>query len=77
MVADTTFECLGCGRCVNGKTDGSFSEPSWGRMQRIDGPDAICPQCIKEDLSRILAWLAEDGFEHAFVSQDIDERIRL
>ncbi len=54
----TTFECRCCGVFVSGKTDGSFDEPGWGRIDGIDGPDAICPRCVK-DPTALDGWRAE------------------
>lgn len=44
----TIFECRCCARSVGGGTDGSFDEPGWGRIDNIDGPDAICPRCLAD-----------------------------
>jgi hypothetical protein len=50
-VVPTTFDCRTCGNSVSGKSDGSFDEPGWKRLERIDGPNAICPDCINDPSS--------------------------
>ena len=47
-LAATTFSCRTCGVYVAGFTDGSVTEPGWRDIDRIDGPNAICPECIAD-----------------------------
>ena len=61
----TTFECRCCGAYVGGKTDGSFDAPGWGRIDRIDGPNAICPASQEDPTA--LDGLKADGYERAHV----------
>lgn len=63
--AETLFTCRCCGESSRGLTDGTFFDPGWGRIDRIDGPNAICPECIADPES--LEGLKEDGFESAAV----------
>lgn len=62
---ETLFICRCCGEGSRGLTDGTFFNPGWGRIDRIDGPNAICPECIADP--RALEGLKEDGFESAAV----------
>jgi len=67
---ETTFECRGCGRNSMGLSDGRIiGDSGWGRIMRIDGPNAICPACIHDRLEDILRNFKEDGYDHAFVVQ--------
>ena len=61
----TTFECRGCGRCIDGYSDGTFCGEGWNRILRIDGPNAICPACIHDNLEDVLQSFREDGYENA------------
>jgi len=71
MRCETTFECRGCGRYVDGYSDGTIICGSgWGRIQRIDGPNAICPSCIHDRLEDVLQSFREDGYDHAYVVVD-------
>lgn len=54
----TIFECRTCDRTVHGWTDGRFAEAGWGRIDNIDGPNAICPHCQEDDT--VLDGLRED-----------------
>lgn len=54
----TIFECRCCSATTWGKTDGSFDQPGRGRIDNIDGPNAICPEC-KATPAAIEAWRAE------------------
>lgn len=66
---ETTFECRGCGKHAIGFSNGRITgDPRWGRIMRIDGPNAICPACIHDRLDDVMQALREDGYEHAFVS---------
>jgi hypothetical protein len=67
MRCETTYECRGCGRNIDGFSDGTICQPGWGRIMKIDGPNAICPACIHDLLEDVLASLREDGYEDAFV----------
>ena len=66
-VVDTTYECRGCGKYVDGFSDGRICEPGWGRIIHIDGPNAICPACIHDRLDDVLNSFREDGYERAEV----------
>jgi hypothetical protein len=63
----TTYECRGCGRYG----DGTWVSlpPEWTRIERIDGPNSICPVCVHDRLEDVLKDLREDGYEHAHVVQ--------
>ena len=45
---ETLFICRCCGECSWGLTDGTIFAPGWARIARIDGPNAICPECIAD-----------------------------
>lgn len=63
----TLFECRTCGNACHGFTDGAFDDPAWGRIEGIDGPNAICPEC--QARPEALEGLREDGYENARVAQ--------
>ena len=62
--SSTIFGCRCCGASVTGKTDGSFDKPGWRRIDHIDGPNAICPECAARP-DEALSALREDGYENA------------
>ncbi len=70
MRCETTFECRGCGKTCDGYSDGTICGSGWGRIQRIDGPNAICPACIHDRLEDVLQSFREDGYDHAYVVVD-------
>lgn len=47
----TVFECRCCDRTTSGRTDGTHDEGGWGRIDGIDGPNSICPDCIADPAS--------------------------
>ena len=63
----TTYECRGCGRHEIGTWASLPYE--WSRIERIDGPNSICPACVHDRLEDVLKDLREDGYEHAHVVQ--------
>jgi hypothetical protein len=65
MLNETIHECRCCCDCSRGLNDGSFFKLGWGRIENIDGRNAICPACQKDPLS--LDALREDGYENAYV----------
>lgn len=69
MRCETTFECRGCGRNTLGYSDGTICEPEWGRLMRIDGPNAICPACIHDRLEDVLQSFREDGYENVNLAE--------
>lgn len=42
----TSFECRTCSELVDGWTDGAVTERGWRSIEHIDGPNAICPDCV-------------------------------
>ena len=62
--SDTLFECRTCVRTCRGCTDGVFYEPDWGRIEGIDGPNAICPSCQKD---RAVLTFVSEGYDTARV----------
>ncbi len=66
---ETVFECRCCGVYCHGWTNGFFSEPGWKRIQFIDGPNAICPNCCNNP--QALDFLKEDGFDRAVVVDSV------
>ena len=67
----TTFECRGCGRYIDGYSDGTFCGEGWNRIIHIDGPNAICPACIHDNLEDVLQSLREDGYENACLMNSV------
>ena len=63
----TTYECRGCGRHEMGLFNSLPDE--WSEIERIDGPNGICPACVHDRLDDVLRRLHEDGYEHAHVVQ--------
>lgn len=61
----TIFECRCCDRVSNGYNDGSVTEPGWHDILNIDGPNAICPDCVKDPTA--LDSLRADGYYDAHV----------
>jgi uncharacterized protein (DUF433 family) len=61
----TIFGCRCCDTSIGGTNDGGFDAPGWGRIQNIDGPDAICPRCKADPTS--LDAIKADGYENARV----------
>jgi hypothetical protein len=61
----TIYECRGCGRHVMGPCTALPYE--WSRIERIDGPNGICPACVHDCLEDVLNRFREDGYEHAHV----------
>lgn len=59
-VGPTLFDCRCCGRTVDGFTDGSVTVPGWFYIDNIDGPNAICPDCV--DTPNALEFMAADGY---------------
>ncbi len=59
----TLFTCRCCDRSVQGRVDGTVLEPGWRRIERIDGPNAICPSCEADPTA--LDALRLDGYEDA------------
>ena len=45
----TLFTCRNCSVCVRGWVDGTVSEHGWHRIERIDGPNFLCPVCVADD----------------------------
>lgn len=66
----TIHECRGCGTGTWGLTDGTCLTPGWGRLENIDGPNALCPDCLGElpRLEEILADFRADGYENVRVA---------
>lgn len=62
--AMTIFECRCCSASTGEWPCDSLPE-GWGRIERIDGPDAICPSCIADPTA--LDDLHEFGYPHAAV----------
>lgn len=60
----TTFECRTCANASPGYADGTILKPGWGRVENIDGPNAICPECIAIK-DEILNDYADDGYPDA------------
>lgn len=48
---ETIFGCRTCPASTPGWTDGRFASPGWGRIDHIDGPNAICPVCAADPTS--------------------------
>ena len=68
MLTKTIFECRCCGSSVWGFVDGTFDvDPrgTWRRIARIDGRDAICPECLADP--EALDFLIEDGYTSAHI----------
>ena len=63
----TTYECRGCGRNEHGTYSSLPCE--WSRIERIDGPNGICPACVHDRLDDVLKSFHDDGYEHAHVVQ--------
>jgi hypothetical protein len=62
----TIFECRCCARYIGGLSDGRFDhddDGQWGRIDNIDGPNAVCPRCVSR--SDCLDDLIADGYENA------------
>lgn len=39
----------------------------WRSIERIDGPNSICPACVHDRLEDVLNSFREDGYENARV----------
>ena len=63
----TTYECRGCGRNVEAPCNSLPYE--WSRIEKIDGPNGICPACVHDLLDDVLNRLREDGYDNAYVVQ--------
>ncbi len=68
-VGRTIFGCRCCDASTGGTNDGRFDAPGWGRIERIDGPNAICPRC-KADPTALDA-LKADGYPSAQVAEPL------
>lgn len=64
---ETIFTCRCCSASTSGWTDGRFASPGWRRVDRIDGPDAICPACVENPT--VLDGLREE-YPHAKVGDE-------
>lgn len=62
----TIFQCRCCDASTSGKNDGSFDAPNWGRIEGIDGPNALCPRCVADPLA--LEGLVADGYPDARIA---------
>ena len=65
----TIFTCRTCGRMAHGTTNGVIAKPGWHKILRIDGPNAMCPECVKDKDS--LEGLAEDGYLDAKIGPEM------
>lgn len=68
----TIFECRCCERYCRGFNDGSFVEPDWRRLSNIDGPNAICPDCVDEGEEALLMW--RDEYPNVYICESIDDQ---
>lgn len=62
---ETIFECRCCDRTCKGWNDGTFQGVGWNRIERIDGPNALCPTCTTDESAMIS--LVEQGYPNAKV----------
>jgi len=65
----TIFECRTCQTCCQGWSDGAFAEPGWNRVEGIDGPNAICPECSADPGA--LSDLRAAGYPNACIVSGI------
>ena len=65
MTVETIFECRCCGGHSVGYSDGTFVKLDWRRIDNIDGPNAICADCVEQE--ECLDHLIEDGYENASI----------
>lgn len=65
----TLMTCRTCGTSVRGTTGGTVSKPGWHKILRIDGPNAMCPECVKD--KDALEGLAEDGYLDAKIGPEM------
>ncbi len=68
---ETIFGCRTCPASTPGWTDGRFASPGWGRIDHIDGPNAICPVCAADPTS--LDCLREEYPDVTPVAEPRDE----
>jgi hypothetical protein len=67
MQTETTFTCRCCGRYAEGFFDGRTVEAGWRYLERLDGPDHICPDCVKQG-DNALEHLRQD-YENVFIGK--------
>lgn len=68
IMQETLYTCRCCGDSIGGLYDGSFFHDHrgpWRRLAYVDGPNAICPECVSQPDS--LDALIEDGYEHVSI----------
>ena len=68
---ETIFGCRTCPASTPGWSDGRFASPGWGRIDHIDGPNAICPVCAADPTS--LDCLREEYPDVAHAAEPRDE----
>lgn len=60
---ETIFTCRCCGKDVQGFYSGRTVEKGWRFLDRIDGPNHVCPDCVSQGPA-VLESLREDGFDY-------------
>lgn len=69
--SEALFNCRTCDASTPGWTDGRFASPGWGRIDHIDGPNAICPVCAADPTS--LDCLRDEYPDVAIAAEPRDE----
>ena len=65
---ETIFTCRCCGRSVGGFYSGRTVEQGWRFLDRIDGPNHVCPDCVSQGAA-VLQPLQEDGFDYVYFGE--------
>lgn len=69
----TLFTCRCCAAAVKGWNDGAVMSPGWRKIGRIDGPNAVCPECAVDP--EALSSLISDGYAEAHIGDAMPVRV--